>query len=108
LETWICVHNLQRGTIRRRRWRSWKEHETVEEMEMATFRMGEHAQTMRRRAATVVFPEVIASVIAIAIASNFESRQAHPGSITLSHAERLLCIAEGNIEDSRIGLNAGR
>ena len=39
---------------------------------------------------------------------NFESGQAHPGSITLSHAERRMCIAEGNIEDSRMALIAGR
>jgi hypothetical protein len=34
---------------------------------MATFRMREYVQTMGREAATVVFAEVIASVIAIAI-----------------------------------------
>ena len=33
---------------------------------MTTVRMGEHVQTMGRQAATVVFPEVIANVIAIA------------------------------------------
>jgi hypothetical protein len=35
-------------------------------MVMATVRMGEHVQTMGRQAATFVFPEVIASMIAIA------------------------------------------
>jgi hypothetical protein len=62
LETWIRVHNLQRGAIRRRY--SWKVHEILEEMVMATVRMGEHVQTMGRQAATVVVPEVIAIVIA--------------------------------------------
>ena len=42
-------------------------HEHVEEMVMATVRVGEHVRTMGRQAATVVFLEVIASVIAIAI-----------------------------------------
>ena len=42
--------------------------EHVEEMVMATVRMEEHVQTMDSQAATVVFPEVIARVIAIAIA----------------------------------------
>jgi hypothetical protein len=42
-------------------------YENLEEMVMATVRMGEHVQTMGRQAATVVFAEVIASVIAIAI-----------------------------------------
>ncbi len=41
----------------------------VEEMAMATVRMGEHVQTMGRQAATVVFPEAIA----IAIASWWET-----------------------------------
>ena len=44
-------------------------HETLEEMVMATVRMGEHVQTMGRQAATVVFPEAIA----IAIASWWET-----------------------------------
>jgi len=35
-----------------------------EEMVMATVQMGEHGQTMGRQAATVVFPEVMASLIA--------------------------------------------
>jgi hypothetical protein len=39
-------------------------HENLEEMVMATVRMGEHVQTMGRQAATVVVPEVIAIVIA--------------------------------------------
>jgi hypothetical protein len=69
LETWACLHNLQRGTIRRRRWHSWKVHgHSIEVMVMATVRMKEHVQTMGRQAATVVFPdsEVLASVIVIA------------------------------------------
>jgi hypothetical protein len=69
LETWICVHNLQREAIRWRRWHSWKVHKHFDEMVMATVRMGEHVQTMGRQAATVVFPEVIAGVIVIVIAS---------------------------------------
>ena len=61
------MHNLQRGTIRRRRWHLGKVHEHVEEMVMATVRVGEHVRTMGRQAATVVLPEVIASEIVIAI-----------------------------------------
>ena len=57
---------LQRGTIHRRQWQSWKAHEDIEEMVMATVQMGEYVQTMSE-AAAVVFAEVIASVIAIAI-----------------------------------------
>jgi len=53
---------LQRGTIHQSQWQSWKAHENVEEMVMATVQMGEYVQTMGREAATVV---VIASVIAI-------------------------------------------
>ena len=45
----------------------WKVYDNIEEMVMATVRMGEHVQTMGKQAATVVFAEVIASVIAIAI-----------------------------------------
>jgi hypothetical protein len=47
----------------------WRVYENVEEMvmAMATVRVGEHVQTMGRQAATVVFAEVMASVIAIAI-----------------------------------------
>jgi hypothetical protein len=41
-------------------------------MAMETVRMGAHVQTMGRQAATVVFPEVIASVIVIVIASRWE------------------------------------
>jgi len=39
----------------------------LEEMVMVTVPMGEHVQTMGRQAATLVLPEVIASVIAISI-----------------------------------------
>jgi hypothetical protein len=39
-------------------------HENLEEMVMETLRVGEHVQTTGRRAATVVFLEVIVSVIA--------------------------------------------
>jgi hypothetical protein len=60
LETWICVHNLQRGTIRRRGWHSWKVHEPFEERVTAIVRTGKHVQTMGRQAVTVVFPDVIA------------------------------------------------
>ena len=67
LETRSCVQDLQRGTIRRRQWQSWKAHEKVEEMATATVRMGEYVQTMDREAAAVVFAEVIAILIAIAI-----------------------------------------
>jgi len=38
--------------------------ENFEEMVMATVRVEEHVQTIRRQVATVAFPEVIASVIA--------------------------------------------
>ncbi len=38
-------------------------------MVMVTVQMGEYVETMDRQAAIVVFPEVIASVIAIAIES---------------------------------------
>ena len=67
LENRSRVHNLQRGTTRRRRWHLWKVHVTLDEMVMAIVRMGpgEHEQTMDRQAATVVFPEVIANVIAM-------------------------------------------
>jgi hypothetical protein len=71
-ETRDCLYNLQRGTIRWRRWHSWKEHgHSIEEMVLATVRMGEHVRTMGRQAATVVFPDskVLASVIVIVIAS---------------------------------------
>jgi hypothetical protein len=61
------IHNLQRVTTRRRRWHLWKVYDNIEELVMATVRMGEHVQTMGKQAATVVFAEVIASVIAIAI-----------------------------------------
>ena len=47
-------------------------HDHVEEMVMATVRMGEHVRTMGRQVATVVFPEVMAGVIAIAIESRWE------------------------------------
>jgi len=42
-------------------------YDNLEEMVIATVRMGENVQTMGRQAATVVIAEVIASVIAIAI-----------------------------------------
>ncbi len=51
------LHNLQRGTIRPRQWQSWKAHDHVEGMVMATFLMGEHVQTMGRQAATIAFAE---------------------------------------------------
>jgi hypothetical protein len=53
---------LQRGTIHRQQWQSWKGHERIEEMVMATVRIEENVQTMGREAVTA---EVIASVIAI-------------------------------------------
>ena len=68
LKTWGWVHNLQRRTIRgirQRQWHSGKLHEHIDVMVIATIGMGEHMQTMGRQAATVVFPEVNASVIAI-------------------------------------------
>jgi hypothetical protein len=65
LETWLCVHNLQKGTIRQRQWDSLKAHDNVEEMVTAIVQVGEHVQTMGREVATVVFAEEIASVIAI-------------------------------------------
>jgi hypothetical protein len=68
LEPCICVHNLQRGTIRRRRWHSWKVNEHFEEMVMTIVRVGEHVQTMGKHSATVVFPQAIGSVIAIVVA----------------------------------------
>jgi hypothetical protein len=43
--------------------------DNCEEMAIATVRMGEYVQTMSTLAAAVVFPEVIASVIVIVIAS---------------------------------------
>ena len=43
----------------------WKAHEDVEEMVMATVQMGEYVQTTGGNAETVVFAEVIASVVAI-------------------------------------------
>jgi hypothetical protein len=61
------VFCLQRGTIHRRQWQSWKAHENVEEMVMATIQMGKYVQTMGREAATVVLADVIADGIAIAI-----------------------------------------
>ena len=63
-----CVYGrvicLQRGTIHRRQWQSWKAHGNIEEMVMVTVRMGEHVQTMGRQAATVVLSEVMAMMIA--------------------------------------------
>ena len=47
-------------------------------------------------------------VVLVLWAGNFESGQVHPGSITLSRDERRMRIAEGNIEDSRMALIAGR
>ena len=73
LETWICVDNLQRGTIHRRQWLSGKVSENCEKMARATARMEEHVQTMGRLAEIVDFHEVIASVIAIVIASWWET-----------------------------------
>lgn len=64
LETWICVQNLQKGTIRRWGSHSQKVHKHFEGTVMATVRMGEHVQTMGRQAVSVVFPEV--NVVAIA------------------------------------------
>ena len=61
------VFCLQRGTIHRRQWQSWKAHEDIEKMVMAAVQMGEYVQTMGREAAIVVFAGVIASVNAIAI-----------------------------------------
>ena len=63
-----CVFCLQRGAIHRWQWQSWKAHEDVEEMVMATASvlMREYAQTMGREAAIVVFGEMIASLIVIA------------------------------------------
>ena len=66
------VHNLQRGTIHRRQWHSWKVHEHIQEMVMETVQMGEYVrtnETVGREAAIVVFAdsEVIVSVIANAI-----------------------------------------
>jgi hypothetical protein len=48
----------------------------MDQMVTATVRLGEHGQTMGRQAATVVFSEMIASVIAIAIASWWETAAA--------------------------------
>jgi hypothetical protein len=45
-------------------WQLWKPYEDVGEVIMATVQTGEYVQTMGRQAATVAFPEVIASVIA--------------------------------------------
>ncbi len=47
-------------------------------------------------------------VVLVLWAGNFESGQAHPGSIILSRVEHRLCSAEGSIEDSRMTLIAGR
>jgi hypothetical protein len=58
-----CVHNLQRGTIRRR-WCSRTAYENVEEMVIVivqTVQMWENVQTMGTQAAAVDFPEMIAS-----------------------------------------------
>jgi hypothetical protein len=60
------MFDLQKGTIHRQQWQSWKGHEYIEEMVMATVRIWEHVQTMGREALTAVSAEVIASVIAIA------------------------------------------
>jgi hypothetical protein len=79
LHTDHCVYGrmfcLQRETIHRRQWQSWKAHNNLEEMVMATVRIGENVQTMGREAVTA---EVIASVIAIAmeeIVSSSERRR---------------------------------
>jgi hypothetical protein len=45
----------------------WKVYDNIDDMVMATVRVGDHGQTMGRQAATVVFAGVIPSVIAIAI-----------------------------------------
>ena len=61
----------QRETLHRQQWQSWKAHENVEEMGMATVQIEEYVQTMGmgKQAATVVLAGVIAtgSVTAIAI-----------------------------------------
>jgi hypothetical protein len=54
--------HLQTGTIHRRQWQLWKSHDDIGEMVMGTVQVGEYVQTMGRQAATVAFPEVIASV----------------------------------------------
>ena len=63
------VFYLQRGTIHRWQWHSWKVHGHIEEMVMETVQMGEHVRTNETvgiEAAIVVFAdsEVIVSAIA--------------------------------------------
>ena len=59
------VFCLQKRTIHRRQWQSWKAHEkkNIEEMVMATVLIGEYVQTMGREAASAVFPEVICDLV---------------------------------------------
>ena len=84
-----CVYGrvfcLQRGTIHRRQWPSWKAHENLEEMAIATVRRGERVQTMGKRAATAVLPEVIA--VAIVIANRWETAAAEQPEMRLAHWE---------------------
>ena len=66
------VPNLQRGTIHRWQWHSWKVHGHLEEMVMETVQMGEYVrtnETVGGEAAIVEFAdsEVSVSVIATAI-----------------------------------------
>jgi len=39
-------HNLQKETVRRGQWQSWKANDYIEEMVMASVLIGEHVQTM--------------------------------------------------------------
>jgi hypothetical protein len=59
------VYCLQRGTIHRRQWRSWKVHNNIGEMVMAMVRIGEHVKTMGGQTAAVFFAEEIESVIVV-------------------------------------------
>ena len=61
------MYCLQRGTIHRRQWQSWKAHDNIGEMVTAMLRIGKHVQTMGGQTATVVFAEEIESGIGIEI-----------------------------------------
>jgi hypothetical protein len=50
-------------------------HENLEEMVMATVRMGEHVWTIDRQAANVVVPEAIAMIVIASASSSTSSER---------------------------------
>jgi hypothetical protein len=61
------VHNLRRGTIRRRQSQSWSAHDNIEETVTATVRIGEHGPSKCRPAVAVDCSEETAVAIGVGI-----------------------------------------